>query len=453
LGVRDVGAQDELRLYRIDLVTGAATQVGAAPVLAPVDGTDYGMDFNPAVDRVRVVNDGNENLRLNPNNGALAGDDTNLSDAVVPDSRPLEAVAYNLNIPFGVAGTTLFGISPGQDELVTIGGYFAAAPGGPNGGTIGDARPLGVNVVSNVSFDIADTQSAGFLAFGSSFGSVSLATGAFGLIGTLAQPLGGFAVLPATRVTLAERVVAASEAGGRATLTLTRSDISAPTSVRVTTEESLLGASDGDTATPEADYQPLDARVAFVAGEATATVSIPIVADQTGEGEETLTVYLADPGPTSATPTLATVVPVGLGVDTGLGADKATVAITADPGPPPPPVTPPDTTGPFALLIPGATSPRRAALGSGGLAVRFVCGEACRAAFTLSSGKRTLGRASKRLSRAGLGSARVRLTRAGRRALARALQRRRSTRLTLVARFIDAAGNPTVRRSRVTARR
>ncbi len=44
-----------------------------------------GADFNPVVDRLRVVNANNENFRINPNNGTLAGDDTNLT---TPPPRP-----------------------------------------------------------------------------------------------------------------------------------------------------------------------------------------------------------------------------------------------------------------------------------------------------------------------------------------------------------------------------
>jgi hypothetical protein len=136
LGVVDTGPTDSLRLYRIDPTTGAATPAGLAPVTATTGGTDYGVDFNPLVDRLRVINDGNENLRLNPNNGSLAGDDSNLTDPPPdPDSRPIEGIANSSNVvpPFGVGSggaTTVFGIAPGTDELVTIGGFAGAAPAG-----------------------------------------------------------------------------------------------------------------------------------------------------------------------------------------------------------------------------------------------------------------------------------------------------------------------------------
>ena len=327
LGVVNGGATDALRLYRIDPATGAATAISAAPVTATAGGTDYGFDFNPLVDRLRVVNDGNENLRLNPNNGTLSGDDTNLTDPGLPDSRPIEGIAYSSNVapPFGVGGgvgsTTVFGIAPFTDELVTIGGFAGAAPGGPNGGVVSDEKPLGFNAGSNVNFDIADFAASGFLTSGTSFGTVNLGTGTFTLIGSLAQALDGFTVLPATTVTLDPRTATTSEAAGAVTITVTRSSTASPASVRVTTEQTAVGVSETDTAVSGGDFQPLDTRVNFVGDQTQATVTIPIVADGTAEGEEAFTVFLADPGPNT-----------GLGVNTSLGADRATVTIAADPG-------------------------------------------------------------------------------------------------------------------------
>lgn len=439
LGVVDGGSSDTLRLYRIDPTTGAATQVGVAAVTAPTGGTDYGVDFNPLADRLRVVNDGNENLRLNPNNGALAGNDADLTDPSLPDSRPIEGIAYSGNVapPFGVGGgvgsTTLFGIAPNTDELVMIGGFAGGVTSGPNGGVIGDEKPLAFNAISTINFDIADFAPTGFLTSTANFGTVNLGTGTFTLIGNLAHQLRGFTVLPATTVTLDPRAVTTSEAAGAVTITLTRSG-PFPASVRVTTEQNNLGVSETDTATSGDDFQPLDTRVNVVDNQA--QVTIPIVADSTAEGEESFTVFLADPGPNA-----------GLGDNTALGADRATVTIAADP----PPTL--DTTGPFAVLIPGVRSLKRATLARRGLAVRYVCGEACGATFTLKLSKRTLGTARSRLTKAGLGSARLRLTRAGKRALVAALKRRGSVRTTLSAAFADAAGNPTTKRTRITVKR
>ena len=90
------------RLYTIDLTSGVATQVGASPFAAALSGTDFGFDFNPVPDRVRVVSDADQNLRLNPNNGTLAGTDVTLTYAV-GDAH----AATNPNI-VGAAYTNIF---------------------------------------------------------------------------------------------------------------------------------------------------------------------------------------------------------------------------------------------------------------------------------------------------------------------------------------------------------
>ena len=65
------------RLYTINTTSGAATLVGgtfALPQSAGVAaGTDYGFDFNPTVDRIRVVANSRDNFRLNPDTGTIAG--------------------------------------------------------------------------------------------------------------------------------------------------------------------------------------------------------------------------------------------------------------------------------------------------------------------------------------------------------------------------------------------
>src|SRR5688572_9700473 len=63
------------RLYTID-AGGAATQVGGPYAL---NSGSFGFDFNPTVDRIRVVNSANDNVRLNPITGALAATDTSLA--------------------------------------------------------------------------------------------------------------------------------------------------------------------------------------------------------------------------------------------------------------------------------------------------------------------------------------------------------------------------------------
>src|SRR5262245_38642971 len=71
-----------MKAYTLDPATGIATVVGSgAATASPPGAADVktGFDFNPLVDRVRVALSNNENFRMNPNNGTLAGDDTNIT--------------------------------------------------------------------------------------------------------------------------------------------------------------------------------------------------------------------------------------------------------------------------------------------------------------------------------------------------------------------------------------
>jgi hypothetical protein len=185
--------------YFIDPATGAATFVATIPA-ATVPGaadTPTGVDFNPVVDRLRVLNSLNENFRVNPNNGTLSGNDTDLT-YTLPATGPVTAVAYDRNIAPGPPGTlappgtltTLYGIDVGSDRLVTIGGVNADAAGGPNGGTVRSAGTLTVAVDdgTDAGFDIAPNGSAfASLIVGGQPGlyRVNLLFGAATLIGPL----------------------------------------------------------------------------------------------------------------------------------------------------------------------------------------------------------------------------------------------------------------------------
>src|SRR5256885_15704261 len=57
------------RLYILNLTTNAASIPSATP--PTINGTRFGLDFNPAVDRIRVTSDADQDLRLNPNDGSL----------------------------------------------------------------------------------------------------------------------------------------------------------------------------------------------------------------------------------------------------------------------------------------------------------------------------------------------------------------------------------------------
>ena len=62
------GVGSTSRLYRINAITGAAIVVGPL-VSTPLSGTQFGVDFDPATDRLRIVSDDEQNLSVDADSG------------------------------------------------------------------------------------------------------------------------------------------------------------------------------------------------------------------------------------------------------------------------------------------------------------------------------------------------------------------------------------------------
>ncbi len=176
------GSNAAVRSYTINPTTGAAAALGSAVTL-PTPGTSWDINFNPTVDRIRVVNDQDENARLVPDTGALAGDDTNLA----PAGAIVDAVAYTN--PFaGATTTTLYALNQATNGLAAIGGINGMPS--PNLGVVTEIGPLGVTFAgSTTAFDIA-TNNAAFAALrpasgGLSLYTINLTSGAATLVGTI----------------------------------------------------------------------------------------------------------------------------------------------------------------------------------------------------------------------------------------------------------------------------
>ena len=180
------------RLYVIDINTGAATQVGSSGAFT-VNGTSFGFDFNPTVDRIRVVSNTGQNLRLNPNNGALAATDTPLAyaagDTNAGANPSVVGSAYTNNVNLSTT-TTLYGIDSALDIVVT--------QNPPNAGTLNTVGPLGVNTNAVVGFDIQSDGVGGNSAFASlspsagtasSFYTINLTSGVATLVGSIGSGL------------------------------------------------------------------------------------------------------------------------------------------------------------------------------------------------------------------------------------------------------------------------
>ena len=173
------------RLYVINTVTGAATQVGSSGAFT-LSGTAFGFDFNPTVDRIRVTTTTTQNLRLNPNDGMLAATDSALAyatgDANFGATPRIAGSAYTNNFS-GATTTTLYDIDSNLDIL--------AIQSPPNNGALNTVGALGLNTSDLLGFDISGltgTAFASLTAVGaptSSLFTVNLATGAGTLVGTI----------------------------------------------------------------------------------------------------------------------------------------------------------------------------------------------------------------------------------------------------------------------------
>lgn len=173
------------RLYRIDPVSGTATAIGA-PLSPALTGTAVGFDFNPVADRIRLVTDAGENVRLQPDTGAIAATDTALAyagdDANNGKTPHMTAAGYT-NSFAGATTTTLYGIDTTLGTLVRQ-GSVGGTPLSPNAGQLSTVGPLGIQVTSTNGFDISRYNDAAYAALTpqtggpSSLYTINLATGA-----------------------------------------------------------------------------------------------------------------------------------------------------------------------------------------------------------------------------------------------------------------------------------
>jgi hypothetical protein len=72
------GVGSDSVVYRVNPVTGIAISEG--PAFTPaLRGRAFGVDFNPVVDKIRVVSDDRQNLRLNVDEGTVLSADADLN--------------------------------------------------------------------------------------------------------------------------------------------------------------------------------------------------------------------------------------------------------------------------------------------------------------------------------------------------------------------------------------
>lgn len=172
------------RMYTINLGTGAATQVGVQfPTL--LSGTQFGFDFNPTVDRIRVVSNTGQNLRLNPNDGTISAVDGMIN----PGTPSLGAAAYTNNFA-GATSTMLFVIDTNTDKV------YLQDP--PNNGTLVERGALGINIDGANGFDIGSMSQKAYLVATvgttTNIYTINTTTGAATSLSSYPNAVRGFAV-------------------------------------------------------------------------------------------------------------------------------------------------------------------------------------------------------------------------------------------------------------------
>lgn len=287
---------DGPRLFTIDPATGVATLV-AALAADPTDatspftglvGTGFAIDFNPVADRLRVVSNAEQNLRIHPTTG-LVFTDTVLAYAtgdVNELANPnVATIAYTPNSG-GV--TTLFGIDDTTFRVVTI--------NPPNNGTLISGQAFGAAAATHCGFDIRQDGTAFIAGRHDVAGQptewvlatldVVAGTGeSLGQIGDGTIPIRDIAIAPAIEFSAQHYAVA--ESAGSATITVLRSgEVSQAATVQYTT---LSG-----TASAGSDYATASGTLSFGAGEVSKTFQVTIINDEFPEGDEFVELILSD---------------------------------------------------------------------------------------------------------------------------------------------------------------
>jgi hypothetical protein len=142
------------RLYTVNTATGVATLV--APLSVALSGTHFGVDFNPVADRLRIVSDTGQNLRVVvqeiPANGEVAAvpAGTTFVDSTLNRVAPRVLAAAYTNSVAGAASTQLFVLDAANGNSIKL-------QDPPNQGSLSQIgfSGLALDGTQSIGFDIA----------------------------------------------------------------------------------------------------------------------------------------------------------------------------------------------------------------------------------------------------------------------------------------------------------
>lgn len=129
--------------------TGSAVATKVSQLTIALSGNRFGVDFNPAADRLRVVSDTAQNLRHNVNPGGITLMDTALSYSAGTTATGIAAAAYTNNDLAASTATTLFDLDTALDQI--------ALQSPANAGTLAATGQLGVDASAIAGLDIYST--------------------------------------------------------------------------------------------------------------------------------------------------------------------------------------------------------------------------------------------------------------------------------------------------------
>ncbi|MBL0357325.1 MAG: DUF4394 domain-containing protein [Chitinophagaceae bacterium] len=234
------------RLYIINTTTGNTRVVGTDAFTPALSGNISGFDFNPTVDRIRIVTSTGQNIRLNPETGIVAATDGNINGVT---GLAVNAVAYT-NSKAGAAATTLFDIDVTTQKL------YRQSP--PNNGTLVEVGSLGVTPTGDAGFDISPDNTVAlasmYVAGKSSLFQIDTATG-------MATKLGDFAVTD-----IVNGIAIPTQPVAYAVDEMNNFLIFNPTSTDAPVLKSMTGLLAGD-AVHGIDFRPLNGQI-FALGKA-----------------------------------------------------------------------------------------------------------------------------------------------------------------------------------------
>ncbi|KOG53587.1 lipoprotein [Streptomyces griseoflavus] len=128
-------------------------------------GTTFGVDFNPAADRLRVISDTGQNLRHNLNDHSTIQDLNLTTPPIEGTTKGVTAAAYTNNDLSTATATSLIDMNTASDQVVL------QSPA--NNGTLAPTGSLGVDAGLKAGMDIYSTLSNGKAVDNAAFASLT----------------------------------------------------------------------------------------------------------------------------------------------------------------------------------------------------------------------------------------------------------------------------------------